>query len=170
MPKRKKETDAEISVKVERLMASWPKKIQREISKFLGNAVAGHGTQLSKKAMEKWRYLRVRYMSAMLPFLLLLSGCMAHFDRHVEHAHQDYLTFQSNHQSEFGQQTKRHDWEVGFWWDHYLVDRANRGKNLYPSITDGSCIEPTHGIWATFSGRCMLQEIEAAKHSWRLSQ
>ena len=91
----------------------------------------------------------------------LLGGCMTHFDRRVERVHKEYLCFQNVHGSEFGALSKRNDWEVEFWWDHYKMARSNRGKPIGAGQT-----EPTHGIWATFSGRCMIQEIGAVKWSW----
>lgn len=105
-----------------------------------------------------------------LIFLLLLSGCMTCFDHRIERAHREYLSFQSAHQAEFGQQAKRNDWEVGFWWDYYQLDRTNRGKVLGPGPDADWNREPKRGIWATFSGRCMIQEIEATKQSWRKNQ
>lgn len=96
-----------------------------------------------------------------------LLGCMTHFDHRIDRAHREYLSFQRVHGAEFDQQTKRRDWEVGFWWDHYQLARTNRGKSLYPGVTEEWGKEPARGVWATFYGRCMIREIEEVKTSWR---
>jgi len=41
---------------VERLVLRWPPKIRREIGEWLAGALCGHGSQMSKPAMRRWRY------------------------------------------------------------------------------------------------------------------
>ena len=115
-------------------------------------------------------------MVLLVAIALLLNGCatpevnMASFDRRVEQRHADYLWFRSSHVYEFGEESKKHDWFVSFWWKEYLKDKATRGQLRVDMITEECVREPGRGMWATAPGRWMIQEIDATKHAWTQRQ
>lgn len=51
------QTDAARDDSLERLFLRWPRRIRREIEEWLGGAICGHGSPLSKPACRRWRYL-----------------------------------------------------------------------------------------------------------------
>jgi hypothetical protein len=50
-------TDGARADSLDRLVLRWPKRIRREIEEWLGGAIIGHGSPLSKPAYRRWRYM-----------------------------------------------------------------------------------------------------------------
>ncbi|MCX6921695.1 MAG: hypothetical protein NT154_00520 [Verrucomicrobia bacterium] len=56
-PACERPTTSDPGCSLDRLVLRWPAKIRREIGEWLGGALCGHGSQMSKPAMRRWRYL-----------------------------------------------------------------------------------------------------------------
>jgi hypothetical protein len=103
----------------------------------------------------------MKHLSFSTALLLLLAGCstpteqMVSFDKQVERAHQDYMVLQTNR--------LENDWYVNYWYGKFLQDKQNRGVPFCEGITNDWNLEPSTGIWAQFSGNCMLLDIKRTK-------